>query len=152
MSPQQAARTAAHARRLLTAKILTPHSFAVLDALLWRLRPLGQWAFTAPYKTIARLAGVSRDTAIETIKTLVHLGVIAKQRQRVLVHWGRNRAQTASRQIENRYVFAPPSTESASPAADRALDKTSTVLTDKPVDKSPLAAALARLGQVMGLL
>ena len=121
MSPQQASRVAAHGRRLLTAKLLTPHAYAVLDAMLWRLRRPGRWDTSAPYSTIARLAGVSRDAAVEAVHKLVRLGVLTKEHRRVLVRWGANRAQVASRQIANLYVFCAPSTESARPPPDKGL-------------------------------
>ena len=151
MSPQQASRVAAHGRRLLTAKLLTPHAYAVLDAMLWRLRRPGRWDTAAPYITIARLAGVSRDTAIEAVHKLVKLGVLTKEHRRVLVRWGANRAQVASRQIANLYVFCAPSTESASPPPDKGLENLSTKQQGNAVDKSMLGRALARLARAVGV-
>jgi hypothetical protein len=151
MSPQQASRLAAYGRRLLTAKLLTPHDYAVMDALLWRLRRPGRWDTAAPYNTIARLAGVSRDTAIGAIHKLVTLGIVARKQRRVLVRWGRNRAEIASRQIANLYVFNALSTESATPPATRGLEIQSTVSVDKSVDNSLLDKALTLLGRTIGV-
>ena len=149
MSPQQASRVAAHGRRLLTAKLLTPHAYAVLDAMLWRLRRPGRWDTSAPYSTIARLAGVSRDAAVEAVHKLVRLGVLTKEHRRVLVRWGANRAQVASRQIANLYVFCAPSTESARPPPDKGLENLSTKQQGSAVDKSMLGRALARLARAV---
>lgn len=151
MSPQQASRVAAHGRRLLTAKLLTPHAYAVLDAMLWRLRRPGRWDTSAPYSTIARLAGVSRDAAVEAVHKLVRLGVLTKEHRRVLVRWGANRAQVASRQIANLYVFCAPSTESARPPPDKGLKNLSTKQQGNAVDKSMLGRALARLARAVGV-
>ena len=151
MSPQQASRVAAHGRRLLTAKLLTPHAYAVLDAMLWRLRRPGRGDTSAPYSTIARLAGVSRDAAVEAVHKLVRLGVLTKEHRRVLVRWGANRAQVASRQIANLYVFCAPSTESASPPPDKGLENLSTKQQGNAVDKSMLGRALARLARAVGV-
>ena len=63
MTPETARRTAQHARRLLTARIITPHDYAVFDALLWRCRRPGRADLIATYAAVARLAGVCRDTA-----------------------------------------------------------------------------------------
>lgn len=138
MSPDQAARTASHARRLLTAHILTPHDYAVLDAMLWRLRRPGRADLAAPYATIARLAGVCRDQAMRSVRKLVEIGLLTKQMRRVRVAWGRG--CVASRQIANAYVFRPVCTESPRPAAVIALAR-----------KSPLEAALASLAETFGV-
>lgn len=121
MSPAQAARTAAHGRRLLTARLITPHDFAVLDTLLWRLRRPGRSDLAAPYAAIARLAGVCRDTAIAAVRRLIDLGLIAKTKRRVRVRWGRGLALLASRQIANRYEFREPPTESTGSATDQGI-------------------------------
>lgn len=138
MSPKIAQRTAQHARRLLTAKLITPHDYAVLDTLLWRVRRHGRADLTATYKTLARLASVSRDTAIGSVGKLVDLGVIQKIKRRVKVRWGRGRECLASRQIDNGYVFLPPPTESAPPATDKGEERINR--------ESPLEKALTRLG------
>lgn len=119
MTPTAAQRTAQHARRLLTAHILNPYDYAVLDALLWRCRRPGRDDLTVAYAAVARLAGVCRDTAIEAVRKLADIGLIRKIKNRVKVCWGRNRAQVASRQAANTYVFCAISTESAVPPADK---------------------------------
>jgi hypothetical protein len=147
MTPKTAQRTAQHARRLLTAGILTPHQYAVLDALLWRLRRQGRPDLTAAYTAIARLANVSKDTAIGAIAKLESLGIIQKAKRRILVQWGRGRV--ASRQIANAYVFIyTPPTESAPPAADRGRENIPRLI-PRSVDNSPLEAALGRLGSLI---
>lgn len=150
MTPQQAARTAAHGRRLLTASILTPHDYAVLDTMLWRLRRPGRSDFAAPYKVIARLAGVCRDCAIEAVRKLELIGILAKQKTRVIVRWGRNRAQIASRQAANIYVFHSPSTESARPATSIGIDRLYLTVPGVQARPSALEAALSRLAGAVG--
>lgn len=151
MTPQQAARTAAHGRRLLTASILTPHDYAVLDTMLWRLRRPGRSDFAAPYKVIARLAGVCRDCAIEAVRKLELIGILAKQKTRVIVRWGRNRAQIASRQAANIYVFHSPSTESARPATSIGIDRLYLTVPGVQARPSALEAALSRLAGAVGV-
>ena len=140
MTPDAAARTARHARRLLTAGILTPHDYACLDVMLWRLRRPGHADLAAPYTTIARLASVCRDQAIRSVRKLVEIGLLTKRLRRVRVAWGRGGAATASRQIANAYAFRPPATESSGPAADTGL-----------VSDSPLEKALTSLASTFGV-
>lgn len=145
MTPDQAARLAAHGRRLLTVKILTPHDYAVLDAMLWRLRRPGRWDMTAPYKTIARLAGVGREKAIDAVRKLQMIGLISKEKRRVLVQWGYNKAQIAKRQIENKYVFHIPSTESPRKPTSIGFDRLISRAEKAFPEKSMLDAVLDRL-------
>lgn len=121
MSPHAAQRTAQHARRLLTAHIITPFDYAVLDALLWRCRRPGHADLIVSYAAVARLAGVCRDTAIEAVRKLTQVGLIQKITRRVLVRWGPGRALLASRQAANCYVFRAPGTESAPPAVKKGI-------------------------------
>ena len=150
MTPKQAARTAAHGRRLLTANILTPHDYAVLDTMLWRLRRPGRWDFAAPYKVIARLAGVCRDCAFEAVRKFELIGILTKQKNRIIVRWGRNRAQIASRQAANIYVFHTPSTESARPATSIGIDRFYLTVPGVQARPSALEAALGRLAGTAG--
>jgi hypothetical protein len=78
MSPDQARRMAQHGRRLLTARIISPTDYAVLDALLWRCRRPGRSDLAVDYRSIARLAGVCRDTAIGAVRKLADIGLIQK--------------------------------------------------------------------------
>ena len=152
MTPKTAQRTAQHGRRLLTAGILTRHQYAVLDALLWRLRRHGRPDLTAAYTTIARLANVGKDTAIAAVARLESLGMIQKAKRRVAVRWGRGRECTASRQAANVYVFLPPATESPTPAASKGREDTKSPIRrvgGRSVDNSPLEAALGRLGSLI---
>jgi len=118
MLPSTASRIAATGRRLLTARLLRPADYAVLDALLWRVRRPGMWDCDPDYATLARLAGICRGRAIEAVRVLVSLGLITKTRRHALVRWGRNRAQVAARQLSNAYVFCAPIIESSPRPAD----------------------------------
>lgn len=138
MTPHAAQRTAQHARRLLTAHLITPFDYAVLDALLWRCRRPGRADLTVTYKAVARLAGVCRDTAIQAVRKLAEIGLIEKVTRRVLVRWGPGRALLASRQAANCYVFRTIGTESAPPAVDKGIGRSQK-------EYSPLDKALERL-------
>jgi len=104
MLPSTASRIAATGRRLLTARLLRPADYAVLDALLWRVRRPGRWDCDPDYATISRLAGCCRSRAIKAVATLERLGLLSRQRRHALIRWGRNRAQVAARQLSNCYV------------------------------------------------
>ena len=151
MTPEAARRTAQHGRRLLTARIITPHEYAVLDALLWRCRRPGRSDLAVDYRSIARLAGCCRDTAIEAVRKLVDIGLIQKIRRRVRVAWGRGREHLASRVIANGYAFRAIYTESTAPAADRGEARIISCKHGAPVKKNALERALARLAGVAGL-
>jgi hypothetical protein len=119
MSPSEAARTAAHGRRLRAAHILTVYDCAVLDTMLWRLRRPGRADFTADYDSIVRLSGVKRTAAIGAVRKLAAIGLLQKITRRIRVAWGRG--SVASRQIANAYVFRVPDTESAPRPAEKGL-------------------------------
>jgi len=144
MLPSTASRIAATGRRLLTARLLRPADYAVLDALLWRVRRPGRWDCDPDYATLARLAGICRGRAIEAVRVLVSLKIITKTRRHTLIRWGRNRAQVAARQLSNCYVFCAPSIESSPRPADSdsRLDSRST----------GVERALAGLGRAMQAL
>lgn len=145
MTPHAAQRTAQHARRLLTAHILTPYDYAVLDALLWRCRRPGRADLIVTYTAVARLAGVCRDCAIEAIRKLTQIGLIAKIKRRVLVRWGPDRSLLASRQAANCYVFRAPDTESPRPAVDKGKGRIQESEGTVQPKESPLDRALERL-------
>ncbi len=154
MSPNQAARLAAHARRLRAAHILTVYDHAVLDTMLWRLRRPGFGNFTADYKSIAKLAGVCRTVAIKAVNKLQELGLLAKTCRRVRVMWGARKGimSTASRQISNAYVLVLlPDTESVSRAADKGIGSESTKPMESKVCLQGIEAALAGLAAASGL-
>ena len=138
MSPHAAQRTAQHARRLLSAHILTPHDYAVLDALLWRCRRHGRADLTVTYAAVARLAGVCRDTAVNAVGKLVHIGLLSRIKRRVRVQWGRGRMRLASRQAANAYVFQPPATESVAPATDKGILRIKTLPAARPGPQPPI--------------
>lgn len=106
--------------------------------MLWRLRRPGRWDLAAPYTSIARLAGVCRDTAINSVRKLTEIGLIMVTKRRVLVQWGRGGGRVASRQIANAYVFKAIETESAAKPTDKGLTRIQ-------VGSSVLEAALSRL-------
>lgn len=142
MTPESARRIASTGRRLLTARLIRPADYAVLDALLWRVRKPGRWDCDPDYATIARLAGICRSRAIEAVRRLVALGILTKRRRHVLVRWGSNRAQVAARQVSNSYTFCVCVSKESSP---RSADS------DSLIDRGSkaLEAALSGLGSAI---
>ena len=141
MTPTTAARVAAHARRLLTARILTTYDYAVHSTMLWRLRRPGRADLAADYAAIARLSGVCRNQAIKSVMKLCAIGLLSKIRRRVRVQWGRG--VMASRQIANAYVFRAPATESTGRPADTGIARLK--------EESPVERALASLAGAFGV-
>ena len=122
LSPNHAKRIAAYARGLRELRLLTPHDFAVLDAMLWTLRKPGEAMLEPKYADIARKAGVKRDAAINAVKKLVQFGLLTKTKQWVIVQWGRARGNLTARQRPNLYVFTAFPLESAPPSASTEMD------------------------------
>src|SRR3954454_3857481 len=122
LSPNHAKRIAAYARGLKELRLLTPHDFAVLDAMLWTLREPGHAELEPKYADIARKAGVKRDAAINAVRKLVQFGLLTKAKQWVIVQWGRGRFQKKARQRPNLYVFTSFPLESAVPSASTEMD------------------------------
>jgi predicted transcriptional regulator len=122
LSPNHAKRIAAYARGLRELRLLTPHDFAVLDAMLWTLRKPGEAELEPKYADIARKAGVKRDAAINAVKKLVQFGLLTKAKQWLIVPWGRARSNLTARQRPNLYVFTSFPLESAVPSASTEMD------------------------------
>jgi len=147
LSPNHAKRIAAYARGLRELRLLTPHDFAVLDAMLWTLRKPGEAELEPAYADIARKAGVKRDTAISAVKKLVQFGLLTKAKQWVIVQWGRARGNLTARQRPNLYVFTSFPLESAVPSASTEMDilvsRVERQITAEVAD-TPLERALSR--------
>jgi hypothetical protein len=62
----------------------------------------GRSDLAVDYRSIARLAGVCRDTAIGAVRKLADIGLIQKIRRRVNVRWGRGRECLASPMFSGR--------------------------------------------------
>src|SRR4051812_34764153 len=122
LSPNHPKRIAAYARGLQELRLLTPHDFAVLDAMLWTLREPGHAELEPKYADIARKAGVKRDAAINAVKKLVQFGLLTKTKQWVIVQWGRARGNLTARQRPNLYVFTAFPLESPPPSASTEMD------------------------------
>jgi hypothetical protein len=122
LSPNHAKRIAAYARGLKELRLLTPHDFAVLDAMLWMLRKPGEAMLEPKYADIARKAGVKRDAAINAVKKLVQFGLLTKAKQWLIVPWGRGRSNLTARQRPNLYVFTRFPLESVPPSASTEVD------------------------------
>ena len=144
MSPAQAGKIASHLRALRAEGAITPQVYACADALLWTARDHGRWDCQISLKDLARLAGVCRETARKACDTLISLGFIAKTRTRVRAWWGRNRAETASRQTANIWRFFAPITEATKRAADSGLDILVGQVEARIVRDSPMESAFAR--------
>ena len=103
MSPNAAAHVASRARKLLRARRLTPHDYAVLDALLWAARKPGTDTAVAAYSRLQRLAAVARSTVAKAVARLAELGLVNRLKRRVLVLWNNGGRQW--RQLSNAYRF-----------------------------------------------
>lgn len=150
MTPKEAARIAAHARRLLTARILTGKDYVVLDTMLWRLRTPGRWDLQAAYTDIARLANCCREIVVAAVHKFEQIGILTKKPQSVTVAWGFNKAQIAKRKAANRYVFHSPSTASARQPTSIAVARLIERAERAWPKKSGLEVALGRLAGAMG--
>jgi hypothetical protein len=153
LSPNHAKRIAAYARGLRELRLLTPHDFAVLDAMLWTLRKPGEAVLEPKYADIARKAGVKRDAAISAVKKLVQFGLLTKTKQWVIVQWGRARGNLTARQRPNLYVFTAFPLESAVPSASTEVDILITRLErqfTKDQADTPLERALAAMANRAG--
>src|SRR6516165_2857418 len=91
---------AKRSRKLLRKGLITPHQYAVADALLWSCRAPGRDEAQISCHRLARLAGVGRSTAVEAVKRLRDLGVLTWRKTRLRVAWSLG---VASRQGRNIY-------------------------------------------------
>ena len=115
MSAFDATTVAKRLRTLLRKGRITPHQYAVADALLWSCRAPGRDEAQISYHRLAKLAGVGRSTAVEAVRRLRSLGVLSWRQTRLRVAWSFG---VASRQWRNIYRLLPH-TESAAQPADR---------------------------------
>jgi hypothetical protein len=99
-----------HLRQLLQQKIISPHDYAVADALLWRCRAPGREDAQISYDRLAKLAGVGRTKAVAAVGKLRRLGLLLWEKSRLRVAWSLG---FASRQWRNIYRWLAPSTEVA---------------------------------------
>jgi hypothetical protein len=117
LSPFNPARTASRLRQLLRNGLITPHQYAVADALLWSARAPGRDEAQISYDRLAKLAGVGRSTAAEAVKRMRALGVLSWRKTRLRVAWSLG---VASRQWRNIYrLLGGPHTESSRQSTDR---------------------------------
>jgi hypothetical protein len=103
-------------RKLLRKALITPHQFAVADALLWSCRAPGRDEAQISYDRLAKLAGVGRSCAVAAIRRLRDLGVLSWRKTRLRVAWSLG---IASRQWRNVYrLLSGPCTEFAEQPTD----------------------------------
>jgi hypothetical protein len=151
-----AATLAKRLRTLLRAGKITPHQYAVGDALLWSCRAPGRDEAQVGYHRLARLACVGRSTAVEAVKRLRDLGVLSWRKTRLRVAWSLG---VASRQWRNIYrLLAGPHTESSQQPTDRAQARKKDCIEVQQVAPEAsqaameaLAAVAARRMRVLGL-
>jgi hypothetical protein len=111
------AHAAKRLRTLLRKGLITPHQYAVGDAMLWSCRAPGRDEAQISYHRLAKLAGVGRSTAVEAVKRLRVLGVLSWRQTRLRVAWSLG---VASRQWRNIYrLLTGPHTESSGQPTDR---------------------------------
>ena len=103
MTPAQAARLTKHGRRLLRRGLLQPLDFVALDCLLWSCRKPGASVLSVTYRALAGLCSMSRGRAIEAVRRLMDLGIIAKTKTRRFALFGRGNRRSI--QGPNLYEF-----------------------------------------------
>jgi hypothetical protein len=133
-------------RTLLRKGRITPHQYAVADALLWSCRAPGRGETQVSYHRLAKLAGVGRSTAVEAVKRLRDLGVLSWRKTRLRVAWSLG---VASRQWRNIYrVLTGPPTESSQQTADRVQARKKDCIERPPVAPEVRQAALEALAAI----
>jgi hypothetical protein len=133
-------------RKLLRKGLITPHQFAVADALLWSCRAPGHDETQVSYHRLARLAGVGRSTAVEAVKRLRDLGVLSWRQTRLRVAWSLG---VASRQWRNIYrLLAAPLTESSTRTTDRVQAKKKDCIERSQVAPEARQAAMEALAAI----
>jgi hypothetical protein len=156
LPPFNPAPAASRLRKLLRKGLITPHQFAVADALLWSCRAPGRDEAQISYDRLAKLAGVGRSTAVEAVKRLRDLGVLSWRKTRLRVAWSLG---VASRQWRNIYrLLAGPFTESSEQPTDRVqaskkggLEKERVAPEVRHGTMEALASIAARRMQALGL-
>ena len=103
MTPAEAGALADRARKLRGAREITPHQYALFDALLWSCRRHGTSTTRAAYSQLQRLAGVARATIAGGLEALERAGLIVRAKARV-VATGANGGRLW-RQLPNTYRF-----------------------------------------------
>ena len=146
MSAFDATTVAKRLRTLLRKGRITPHQYAVADALLWSCRAPGRDEAQISYHRLARLAGVGRSTAVEAVKRLRDLGVLSWRKTRLRVAWSLG---VASRQWRNIYrLLAGPLTESRGQPTDRVQAKKKARIEVERVAPEARQAALEALAAI----
>ena len=134
---------------------ITPYDLAVGMALLWSCRAPGAAACMVSFDRLAKLAGVGRTAAVQAVRRLQELGVLAREKTRLRVAWGLG---IASRQGRNIYRWIAVATEVAARLTNQMLESKKDCSRDggapQPVRKRGgdglLDAALASLAARIG--
>jgi len=157
LSAFDATTVAKRLRTLLRKGRITPHQYAVADALLWSCRAPGRDEAQISYHRLAKLAGVGRSTAVEAVRRLRSLGVLSWRQTRLRVAWALG---VASRQWRNVYrLAAGPHTESSMQPVSRvqaskkaSIDEARLVpVADREAATRALAMIAARRMTALGL-
>jgi hypothetical protein len=140
------AHAAKRLRTLLRKGRITPHQFAIADALLWSCRAPGRDEAQVSYHRLAKLAGVGRSTAVEAVRRLRVLGVLSWRKTRLRVVWSLG---VASRQWRNIYrLLAGPLTESSTRTTDRVQARKKDRIESPQVAPEARQAALETLAAI----
>jgi len=147
MPPFDAAPLARRLRTLLRNGRITPHYYAVADALLWSCRSPGRDEAQISYDRLARLAGVGRSTAVEAVRRLRDLGVLSWRKTRLRVSWSLG---VASRQWRNIYRLLAPRTESSDQPANRKQARKKEAHEQEMADPTVLTGVRQRRAAALG--
>lgn len=110
LSATAASALAKRARKLHRNGELTHCQLLLLDCLLWQCRAPGSASARVSYTRLESLAHLARGTIAAGIKRLAALGLLAKQKVRLIVIW---RGRSAPRQGTSIYHFRAPAHESS---------------------------------------
>jgi hypothetical protein len=97
-------------QKLCRKRLIRPHHLAVGLTLLWSCRAPGRDAAQVSYTRLAELAGVGRNSAVEAVRRLRALGVLAREKTWLRVSWGLG---IAIRQGRNIYRWIASASEFA---------------------------------------
>ena len=84
LTPAEAGAIATRGRKLLRLRLMTRRDLVLLDALLWTCRTAGQATARVSYGQIQAATRMARATVAAALTALERLGLVQRQRHRVL--------------------------------------------------------------------
>ena len=84
LTPADAGEIARRGRKLLRLGKITHRQYALLDALLWSCRGAGRATTRVSYGQLQQVAHLARSTVAGALRMLERLGLLQRQRHRIL--------------------------------------------------------------------